>query len=145
VDDANQLRMTISMMAPGASVHLKVVRNGAQKDFTATLAELPAEHASAAPNSGEDKSELSGISVQNLDARTARQLGVPANAAGVVVTRVEPSSAAADAGLQRGDVIQEVNHKQIRNTADFEAAMRGTRDQALLLVNRQGSTLYVAV
>jgi serine protease Do len=145
VTDANQLRMSISMMTPGTAVHLKVLRNGADRDVTVTLGELPTEQASAANPSGDSKSELSGISVQDVDAQTARQLGVPANTAGVVVTKVDPSSAAADSGLQRGDVIQEVNHKPVRNTADFEAAMRNSKDQTLLLVNRQGSTLYVAV
>jgi serine protease Do len=137
--------MNISMMAPGTSVNLKVLRNGTTRDFTATLAELPTEQASAEPGSKDSKSELSGISVQNLDPDTAHQLGVPANTAGVVVTKVDPSSAAADSGLQRGDVIQEVNHKAVRNTADFEAAMRNSKDQTLLLVNHQGSTFYVAV
>jgi serine protease Do len=145
VADANELRMNISMMAPGTSVNLKVMRNGATRDFTATLGELPTEHASAEQGSSDSKSELSGISVQNLDADTAHQLGVPPNTAGVVVTKVDPSSTAADSGLQRGDVIQEVNHKPIRNTADFEAAMRNSKDQTLLLVNHQGNTFYVAV
>jgi serine protease Do len=145
IEDANQLRMTISMMTPGTAVHLKVLRSGAERDFTVTLAELPTEQASVEPNSGESKSELSGISVQDVDARTAHQLGVPANTAGVVVTKVDPSSAAADSDLQRGDVIQEVNHKPIRNTADFEAAMHNSKDQTLLLVNRQGNTFYVPV
>ena len=145
VTDANELRMNISMMAPGASVNLKVLREGASRNLAATLGELPTEHASAEKQSSDSKSELSGISVQDVDARTARQLGVPANTAGVVVTKVDPSSPAADSGLQRGDVIQEVNRKAVRNTADFEAAMRNSKDQTLLLVNRQGSTLYVAV
>jgi S1-C subfamily serine protease len=47
--------------------------------------------------------------------------------------------------LKRGDVIQEVNHKPVRNTADFESAMRNQKDAALLLVNRQGHTMYLAV
>jgi serine protease Do len=145
VEDANQLRMSISMMSPDTVVRLKVFRNGAEREFTATLAELPAEEAAVKGDSEGAKSELSGISVQDVDPQTARQLGVPANTAGVVVTKISPSSAAADSGLQRGDVIQEVNRKPIRNTADFEAAMRNSKDQTLLLVNRQGNTLYVAV
>jgi S1-C subfamily serine protease len=63
----------------------------------------------------------------------------------VVVTNINPSSPAADSGLQQGDVIQEVNRKPVHNTADFEAAMGNSKDQTLLLVNRQGSTMYVAV
>jgi serine protease Do len=145
LEGANQLRMTISMMSPGTTVHLKVWRNGADRDFTVTLGELPVEQASAEQEPGGTKSELSGISVQDLDARTARQLGVPSNTTGVVITGINPSSPAADSGLQRGDVIEEVNRKPVHNTADFEAAMRGSKDQTLLLVNRQGSTMYVAV
>jgi serine protease Do len=145
VADANELRMSVSMMAPGTAVNLKVLRNGADRNLTATLGELPTEHASAEKGSGENHSELSGISVQNLDANLARQLGVPAGTSGVVVANVDPSSAAADAGIERGDVIQEVNRKPIHNTSDFAAAMGNAKDQNLLLVNRQGNTIYVAV
>jgi len=145
VADANELRMSISMMAPGTSVNLKVLREGADRNLTATLGELPTEQATAEKGSGENNSELSGISVQNLNANLAQQLGVPAGTTGVVVTKVDPSSTAADAGIQRGDVIQEVNRKPIHNAADFAAAMRSAKDQALLLVNRQGNTMYVAV
>jgi len=63
----------------------------------------------------------------------------------VVVTRVTPSSAAAEAGLQRGDVIQEVNRKPVRDTSDFERAVSGSKEATLLLVNRHGSTQYLAV
>jgi serine protease Do len=145
VADANDLRMNISMMAPGTSVHLKVLRNGAERDMTATLGELPTEQASAEKGSGDSNSELSGISVQTLNSNLAQQLGVPAGISGVVVTKVDPASAAAEAGIQRGDVIQEVNRKPIRSASDFAAAMRNSKDQNLLLVNRQGSTMYVAV
>jgi serine protease Do len=80
-----------------------------------------------------------------VDAQTARQLGLPANTAGVVVTNISPSSPAVDSGLRRGDVIQEVNRQPVKNTSDFERAMGNSKDQTLLLVNRQGSTMYVAV
>jgi serine protease Do len=62
-----------------------------------------------------------------------------------VVTEVDPSSHAANSGLQRGDVIQEVNHQPVKNTSDFERALSRSKDETLLLVNRQGSTRYVAV
>ena len=145
VADANDLRMNISMMTPGTTVNLKVLRDGADRNMTVTLGELPTDEASAANGSEGTPSQLSGISVQNLNANLAQQLGVPAGTQGVVVTKVDPSSAAADAGLQRGDVIQEVNRKPVHNTADFASAMRNSKDQALLLVNRQGNTMYVAV
>jgi serine protease Do len=145
VEDANQLRMSISMMSPDAGVSLKVFRGGAEREFTVKLAELPGKEASVQEDPTGAKSDLAGISVEDLDARTARQLGVPSNTAGVVVTGISPTSPAVDSGLRRGDVIQEVNRKPVRNASEFEAAMRNAKDQTLLLVNRQGSTMYVAV
>jgi serine protease Do len=145
VNDSAELRMHVSLMAPGTKVNVKVFRDGAEKTFALTLAEMPTETAKneQPENSGEDA--LQGIAVENVTARTARQLGLPATATGVVVTNVDPDSKAADSGLKRGDVIQEVNHQPVRNTSDFESAMRHTKDATLLLVNRQGSTLYLAV
>ncbi|HXB70126.1 MAG TPA: PDZ domain-containing protein [Candidatus Acidoferrales bacterium] len=60
-------------------------------------------------------------------------------------TQVGPSSPAAEAGLRRGDVIQEVNRKPVKSTADFERAVAGSKAGTLLLVNRHGSTMYLAV
>jgi serine protease Do len=62
----------------------------------------------------------------------------------VVVTNVDPASEAAEAGLRQGDVIQEVNRQPIKNTSDFERAIHNSNDKPLLLVNRNGSTMYLA-
>jgi serine protease Do len=144
VADANELRMTVSMMQPGANVKLNVVRNGDQRDFSVRLGQLPTpeEHAQVEKNSSE--SALEGVAVDNLDAQTARELGLPPNATGVVVTEVSPSSPYADSGLHRGDVIQEVNRQPVKNIAEFEKAMSKGGKEPLLLVNRHGSTMYLA-
>jgi serine protease Do len=146
VADSNQLRMTISMMHPESKVTMKVLRSGAERDMTATLGVLPTEQASLQneDNSG-SKSVLSGVSVEDVDAQTARQLRLPASTTGVVVTGISPSSPAADSGLQRGDVIAEVNRQPVKNTSDFERAIRNSKNETLLLVNRQGNTFYVTV
>ncbi len=146
IADSNALRMEISMMQPETSVNLRVSRNGTQRDVAVRLSELPTTSASAVGREGEHKSSsLSGVSVDNLDPQSAQELGLPANVQGVVVTNVSPSSGAADAGLRRGDVIQEVNHKAVKNTSDFERAVGSSKEDALLLVNRNGSTMYLAV
>ncbi len=144
VTGANDLRMRISMMRPDSVVRLKVLRGGAPREIAATLAELPTERATA--NTGDDsvQSALAGISVENLDSDSAEQLGLPANSTGVVVTAISPSSPAADSGLQRGDVIQEVNRQPVKNTSDFKRAIRASKDKPVLLVNRRGSTMYLA-
>jgi serine protease Do len=147
VSDSNDLRMRISMMAPDTGVTLKVLRNGTEREVAVKLGELPTTEA-AVQHEGDNStsSALSGVSVENLDASSAHDLGLPPNAQGVVVTNVSPSSEAAAAGLRRGDVIQEVNRRSIRNTSDLERAVRGgSKEEQLLLVNRNGSTMYLAV
>jgi serine protease Do len=145
VNDGAQLRMNISLMEPGSTVAVKVLRDGSSRDFSVRLAELPTEQAQVQRNSETPESTMQGVSVENLNARTASQLGLPASTAGVVVTDVEPGSRAAESGLKRGDVIQEVNRQAVRNTSDFDRAVRSSKDETLLLVNRQGSTQYLAV
>ena len=145
VANSNDLRMTISMMPPDSEVKLKVLRAGGEREVAVKLGELPTTEAAVRHEGSGTKSSLSGVSVENLDAGTARDLGLPGNSQGVVVTDVSPSSRAAEAGLQRGDVIQEVNRKPVRNAADFERAVSGSKEETLLLVNRRGNTLYLAV
>jgi serine protease Do len=145
VTGSAELRMHVSLMAPGTKVNVKVFRDGAEKTLPLTLAEMPTETARNAQPESQSEDALQGITVENVTAQTARRLGLPPTAAGVVVTGVDPGSKAADSGLKRGDVIQEVNHRPVRNTSDFESAMRNAKDDALLLVNRQGSTMFLAV
>jgi serine protease Do len=77
----------------------------------------------------------------------AQRFGLPSDEEGVVVTRVEPGSLADDAGVQRGDLVLEINRQVVRNTKDFNriAGEIGKDDAILLLVNRQGQTLYITI
>jgi serine protease Do len=146
VADSNGLRMTISMMSPNSNVNLKVLRNDSEREFTVKLGEMPGTE-KASLNRGDSSREgvLSGVSVEDLDASARHDLGLSSNAQGVVVTNVDPASDAAEAGLQRGDVIQEVNRRAVTNTSDFERAIRNSKQKPVLLVNRNGSTMYLAV
>jgi serine protease Do len=85
--------------------------------------------------------------VENLTPETAQQLKIPADTKGVVVDKVNPSSGAAEAGLQRGDVITQVNHQSISSVKEYSQAVGSTsKDQpVLLLVDRNGSTMFLAV
>jgi len=146
VEDSRTLSLSVAQMSPGSPAHLKVFRNGVTKDFVVTLGELP-EKGNNASTPGSGSTELmSGVSVQNLTPDIARQLGVPGNTLGVVVSRVDPSSAAADSGLREGDIIREVNRKPVANTNQFESALHAAgKDAVLLLVNRNGQNLFLVV
>jgi len=61
------------------------------------------------------------------------------------VSKVEPGSSAQDAGIAEGDIIKEVNNKEIKDVSDFESGMKDAKDTVLLLIKRGTSMLYVAV
>jgi serine protease Do len=133
------------MIFAGSVVHLKVARNGQTRDVDVTLDEL-SETASASTGSENVTKALQGVEVQNLTPSIARDLGISASTRGVVVSSVDPSSAAAAADLERGDIIQEVNRKPVLNVAEYNEVLSATRDQSvLLLVKRGTATRFVVI
>ncbi|PYU27850.1 MAG: hypothetical protein DMG32_04770 [Acidobacteria bacterium] len=146
ISDYHDLRLRISQTAPGTSIKMDVYRNGQKQQMTATLAEFP-EKAQTAENSPQGEAPaLEGVQVENLNSEIAQQLNLPPGTRGVVITRVDPDSTAAETGLQRGDIIQEVNRKAVNNVEQFRSAVRGAANQPLLLlVNRGGNTQYVVL
>jgi serine protease Do len=147
VMDASQLRSKIGMMNPNETVTLKVVRNGRTESVPVTLGEYPTqvERASAkTPGSGET---LQGVTVESLTPELAQDLKLPATTKGVVVDQVSPSSRAAEAGLRRGDVVQQVNRQPVTSIREYTQAVGSVRkdEPVLLLVNRNGSTIFLAV
>jgi serine protease Do len=147
VRSADQLRMTIGMMDPDANVNLKVMRNGEAKDIAVTLGEFPTKEETASNEMSNSDKALQGVTVENLTPDDAQQLKLPASTKGVVVNQVNPDSHAADAGLQSGDVIQQVNHQPVTTVNDYSRAIASSakNQPVLLLVNRSGDTIYLAV
>jgi serine protease Do len=146
VNGPDDLSVRVSEMAPGSVAHLKVFRSGQEKDVDVTLGEYPEKAAAKAEPGAQTPAGLKGIRVQNLTPDIARQLNLPSMTTGVVVSDIDPSSAAAESGLQRGDIIQEVNRKPVHNTEEYHQALQGTANQSvLLLINRSGTTHYVVV
>jgi serine protease Do len=144
VTDSRELRMSISMMKPDATVKLRILRNGNQSDMTVNLGNLPEEKEQAKAEEEKTEGALEGVTLENLDSESARQLGLPAATAGVVVTDISPSSPEASTGLRKGDVIQEVNHQPVKNVSQLNEAVHKSGKNPLLLVNRQGTTLFIA-
>ena len=93
---------------------------------------------------GTSEGALQGVTVENLDAQTARQLGLPGATSGVVVTSISPSSPLVDAGLREGDVIQEVNHQPVKTVSQLEEAVRKAGKNPLLLVNPDVLMMFIA-
>ena len=145
VSAPDDLSLHISQIAPRTTVHLKISRNGQTRDVSVTLDELSEKiEASATGEAG--SSALKGVQVQNLTPAIASDLGISARTTGVVITSVDPSSPAAAADLESGDLIQEVNHKPVRNVAEYDRAIGEIHEQqVLLLVKRGATTRFVVV
>jgi serine protease Do len=145
VNSANDLRLRISQTPPGTNVKLQISRDGKTQDVSVALGELPEKAEKAgAPETG--SGGLDGVDVQELTPDIAEQLQLAPGTRGVVVTSVDPASAAAAAELERRDVIQEVNHKPVSSIEQYKQALAGIGNQpVLLLVNRGGVTRYMVV
>jgi len=146
VNGPDELSVRVSQLAPGSLAHLKIFRNGQLKDVEVTLGAYPETAAAKAQPGEAAPTGLKGIQVENLSAEIAQQLQLPASIRGVLVSSVDPSSSAAEAGLERGDVIQEVNRKPVRNIEQYRQALAGADKQpVLLLINRGGTTHFLIV
>ena len=150
VIDNNSLRNVVASQAPGSTIEVTAMRNGRDQNFQVALAELPER---ARPESEEDSSSNSssgnqkfGLTLQTLTAEAASHYGLDADDQGLLVTKVDPTSSAANAGIREGDLIQEVNRQPVKTFADFNAAVQqsGARP-ALVLVKRRNNVLYLTL
>src|SRR5207302_658312 len=135
VKDAHDLPAMVAATPVGGQGEVTVLRNGQEKTLTVKIGELGEQQAKA--ESGEGGGDW-GITVANLSSGAARRFQLGREQKGVVVTEVEPGSPAEGAGLQPGDVIQEVNRQPIESVADFRKAVANAKeeDTLLLLVRR---------
>ncbi len=146
VESANDLRLRISQTAPGSTVKLGISRDGKTQDVSVTLAELPQDGTAEEAPGDNGGGGLEGVHVQELTPDAAKELQLAPGTRGVVVASVDPSSAAAAAGLSRGDVIQEVNRRPVQSITEYKQAVAAAGKQTIvLLVNEGGVTQYVAI
>ncbi len=146
VDSRNQLTLRVSQTPPGTPIKLTVWRDGKMQDTSLTLGELPEKSAKSEGEEAAGNSALEGVDVQEITPEIAQQLNLAVGTHGVVVSSVDPSSPAAATGLNRGDIIQEVNHKPVNNVDEYNQAIASSGKQpVLLLVNHGGRTAFIVV
>jgi Do/DeqQ family serine protease len=154
VEDVNSFRLAVAGFAPGTTVHLKVVRDGKASELAVTLGEFNLEAEGGSRNPGQEtpgggeKGALKGVNVQALNSDLRQELQLPASATGVVITDVDPDSAAAQAGLDQGDIIVQVDRKPVTTVQEFNRMVResASKDSTLLLIRSpQGGTRFVVV
>ena len=158
VQTVSDLRNRVAQTQVGAKAPLKVVREGQEKVLSIQVAERPSDALLAKgtePGAGAPGAEarkgplnvLSDLKVKAIDEEARAQLNIGPKTAGVLVAHVQAGSPAEQAGLQRGDVIQEVNRQSVVTIKDYDAAAAKIKkeENAVLLVNRQGNTLFIVI
>lgn len=149
VSNSVELRNAIAAVAPGTTVRFRILRDGMQRTFNVKLESLPEKPvAAAAPAPAQQQAINSalGFSVSAITPQAAQQFGLKSDQAGVVVSGVNPSSTAAEAGLRPGDLIVSVDKTPVASYAQFRALVQKKKpgDLLFLLVDRRGSKLYLA-
>jgi len=142
VKDSSDLPIIVARTPVDRRARMKVLRDKKEITLTVSVGELKDEEVVA---SAPEKGEL-GLTVQRLTPQMAESLGLD-KPEGVVVTAIEPGSAADEAGIRRGDVIVEVDRKLIRNLDEYKKAVAAIRKGrgVLFLVRRGDNTLFLAL
>ncbi|HEX2441902.1 MAG TPA: Do family serine endopeptidase [Methylomirabilota bacterium] len=141
----SDLQRAVALASPGQESKVKVWRDGSEKTFEVKIGEAPDEREAQQRGSSKGTPSLLGMDVRPITPEVARQLNLRTSE-GVIVARVDEGGPAGEAGIQRGDVIREINRQKIRNTADFEKLTRETKegDRLTVLLQRGPMSLYVA-
>lgn len=144
---ANKLRNAVAATPPGTRIELEIYRDGKNQKVEITLGQVDdGELASALPTASSDDASLEklGMTMQSLTPQLAKQLGYDEGEQGVVVTSVDPGSLANRKGLQRGDVIVDVNGHVVKNITDFREILQQEKDKGVRLqVKRDGVRRFV--
>ena len=148
ITDSRQLQLAVAETSPGSKVTVKILRDGDRKTLEVTVKKLPGTGsvADAGSQNGNDTGTLNGIGVGDLDPQTRAQFHIPDTVHGAVVTQVEPGSAAAEAGLKTGDVIESINRQPVKNADDAVQLTTNTASkQTLVRVWDNGGSRYIVV
>ncbi len=157
VKELRDLPRLVASMPVGREVEVVVIRNGKELTKTVTLGRLEdGEKKTALATENNDAlqpdavAKALGMEFSALSAEARKTFKIKDAVKGVVVTSVDPASAAAERGLKAGDVIEEVNHQAVEHPGDvtraIDSAKSDSKKPALLLVsNGEGEVRFVAV
>ncbi len=156
IRQGRELQLLVAGLPLHRPVELTVVRDGKSREMPVTIEEQPETYGTVQlPNVRTPQQEGEavhlekvGLEVKDLSAEAASQLGYKEGAAGVLISKVDPDSIAARAGLARGILITKVNQHEVRSAAALRTAIeKGSLEKGILLQVQAplGGTNYVVL
>jgi len=144
VKTSQALPRLVAAHKPGTPVEVVVNRAGKVKTFSLELGDLKSAEKKIGGGQQQAPAEETyddlGIVVSDLTPDIEKTFGIPKGAKGVVVTEIDQHGLASMAGLQRGDLIEEINRSSVANTSDLEKAIGKAKNESLLLTVRRGNS-----
>lgn len=125
-----QLRSQLGMKSIGDKAKVVVLRDGKTKKLNVKVGKAP----ELAGTNDKAHSLLEGVRFENNP-----------EGEGVLVTQINPGSAASYGGLRAGDVIVGANRKRVSNISSFKSALSRSKQSILLQVNRNGGSFYIVI
>jgi|HubBroStandDraft_1064217.scaffolds.fasta_scaffold00122_52 serine protease Do len=146
VSDAGELQVQVGEKQPGTTIRLNTLRDGKSTEVPVTLEAMgKSDHDNETADAGHDKPRW-GLGLADLTPDLRQQLQANDEVHGAVIEQVTPGSPADNAGLQRGDVITEVNRQPVHSAADVKNALASVAkdsDAMVLVWSNAGSTFRV--
>jgi len=147
VKESTDLVENVVRTKPGTTVPVKIIRDKQPKTLNVTVEELNLEAEAQTERASSEGTAGFGMTIDNLTPQAARGLRLPSGTTGALVVDLDPSGAAARAGVRPNDVILEVNRQPVSSAADAIRLLQRvqTGEPAFLLVHRGGSELFLTV
>lgn len=152
IRDGRHVKFAVANVSPGKTVPFDVIRDGKPTSVNVKVGAQPRDLSRkggerfSQENTGEDSGTLNGVGVSDINAASRREFDIPNRMKGALVTDVDPTSAAAAAGLQPGDVILEINRQPVYSADDaIKLTENPDNKKSVLRVWNQDGTRYVVV
>ncbi|MCC6544047.1 MAG: DegQ family serine endoprotease [Nitrospirae bacterium] len=147
VENNSHLRNIVAQTQVGKTIDVKVIRDGRTELIKVVIGELPAEMAKGENGEGSAGGFFQGLTIQSLTPELRQRYDIPEKIKGIIVAGVNADTPAEDYGLKAGDVILQINRKDIKSVKDFNKIAEEIKsgDSVLILIYRDGMTIYVTL
>ena len=145
ISDASDLQLEVGQMKPGSTIKLGLLRDGKSLAVPVTLEAMGSRDKEGSEISENTQGKVRwGLGLADVTPEVRQEIQAPSNIEGAVIEQVKPGSPADEAGLRRGDVITQVNRKDVQNASEAKDALTSVAkgEDALVLVWSDGGSTF---